>query len=339
MRITVLAPLVVISSAWTGVSCTGVGDGTDGITWEPWPTVGRTRFGCKNGMGWEDTCEAPCQCRILCEQEEQCNFYAGTKKSGCFFFEICDEMSETPNYSQKLQTQHKVCPEPECGDITDPCECTGDCGWSSTNDECVSSEESTTDCMECPTMDGCDASNCVPAEKCGMFDPMRVCQCNPECEEHDNCCPDVDQCGTDESCNAITKHKDCKPAPGCHWQFDDKECLSFAQFVEKINNRPCDENGSKFQCDQNESCGYYFKEDMCMKKNQIPCDNAKTKANCNKRFPGRPPKGGVRCEWDGEACMTVTFPKACEDIRFMSPCINQGFRGCVWDGSSCSTAN
>jgi len=61
-----------------------------------------------------------------------------------------------------------------CEDFTDPCDCQGLCGWTSSGKECVSSSMGTeTECFECTTMPGCvdrtcseaaveDASVCVP---------------------------------------------------------------------------------------------------------------------------------------------------------------------------------
>jgi len=59
-------------------------------------------------------------------------------------------------------------------------------------------------------------------------------------------------------CHDNVKAKPCKEAEGCHWQFDDKTCLTTAQLEEKIKNRPCSENGNKGQCDINDKCDFIF---------------------------------------------------------------------------------
>eukprot|EP00494_Astrolonche_serrata_P028038 UN28303 len=85
----------------------------------------------------------------------------------------------------------------DCSSFTDPCDCTGECGWDGDSDSCM--EGSNTSCAECETID----ENCITGS-CELFDdesmcqmeynPLLVCQCNWECEEHDNCCEDVESC-------------------------------------------------------------------------------------------------------------------------------------------------
>merc|ERR550534_3033048 len=75
-----------------------------------------------------------------------------------------------------------------CQDIKDPCSCTGDCGWSSSEGRCISG--STTTCMECPSLDTCIEGTCKTFGCTDDFAPMHTCQCTPECVEFDNCCDD-----------------------------------------------------------------------------------------------------------------------------------------------------
>ena len=53
---------------------------------------------------------------------------------------------------------------------------------------------STTTCSECATMDGCQAITCVESD-CPEFNSAFTCQCTPDCEQFDNCCPDAHECG------------------------------------------------------------------------------------------------------------------------------------------------
>jgi len=87
-----------------------------------------------------------------------------------------------------------------CATITNPCDCVGDCGWSTENDICGPASEYTTVCTECDTLEGCITGSCLtlsddlcPAE----YNEMRICQCNNECRDYGNCCWDVTGCGGD----------------------------------------------------------------------------------------------------------------------------------------------
>jgi len=78
----------------------------------------------------------------------------------------------------------------------DRCACEEGYGWSSENSACEMG--STTNCSECPLMDGCDTSMCMDRgdnNDCPMsYDPMRMCQCTGDCEEYGNCCDDASSC-------------------------------------------------------------------------------------------------------------------------------------------------
>lgn len=66
-------------------------------------------------------------------------------------------------------------------------------------------------------------------------------------------------------CHQFDKFRTCKPVEDCHWQFDDKNCISTEELEEKIKNRPCDENGNKAQCDMNpEKCNWSYATGSCM---------------------------------------------------------------------------
>jgi len=90
--------------------------------------------------------------------------------------------------------------EEHCATITDPCDCVGDCGWSTENDICGSASEYRTTCTECDTFEGCITGSCLtladnlcPTE----YNEMRICQCNDQCRDFGNCCWDVTGCGGD----------------------------------------------------------------------------------------------------------------------------------------------
>merc|ERR1719242_537610 len=60
-------------------------------------------------------------------------------------------------------------------------------GWSTSMAMCM--EGSTTECYECPTMDGCEVGSC--ADECYEYDPMKTCQCSAgNCEDYGTCCDD-----------------------------------------------------------------------------------------------------------------------------------------------------
>ena len=78
----------------------------------------------------------------------------------------------------------------------DRCACEEGYGWSSESSACEMG--STTNCSECPLMDGCDTSMCMDHgdnNDCPIsYDPMRMCQCTEDCEEYGNCCDDASSC-------------------------------------------------------------------------------------------------------------------------------------------------
>merc|ERR1719499_1192477 len=73
-----------------------------------------------------------------------------------------------------------------------PCDCPEGYGWSSENLRCQL--DSDTNCMECPTKEGCDSRSCAEAECPEGYNEMRTCQCNYECMEYNNCCDDAPSC-------------------------------------------------------------------------------------------------------------------------------------------------
>jgi len=87
-----------------------------------------------------------------------------------------------------------------CATITNPCECVGDCGWSTENDLCGSGAEYRTTCTECDTLEGCITGSCLTLSDhiCPSdYNEMRICQCNDQCRDFGNCCWDVTGCGGD----------------------------------------------------------------------------------------------------------------------------------------------
>merc|ERR1719285_942048 len=85
--------------------------------------------------------------------------------------------------------------EPDaCNAITTPCACVDECGWSSSQDMCVSSTESTTNCIECTSLDMCvEGTSCEDFGCPEVFMPEHTCQCDSMCEEFDNCCEDFEE--------------------------------------------------------------------------------------------------------------------------------------------------
>merc|ERR1719336_2183682 len=112
----------------------------------------------------------------------------------------------------------------ECAKITDPCKCTGNCGWNTSagagefgaGGKCVLAEESTTNCNECPSMNQCKSDECMERACVTEFDPEQTCQCDEECSKYGNCCDDVAKCSSSSLKRKCSKIKDpCKCPEGC----------------------------------------------------------------------------------------------------------------------------
>lgn len=91
----------------------------------------------------------------------------------------------------------------------DPCECPEGYGWSTTSEMCVMG--ATTNCAECPNQDRCDSSTCADAGCPLAYNADRVCQCNFECIQYDNCCEDAEPCYEDDTLptNVVPPVSDC----------------------------------------------------------------------------------------------------------------------------------
>eukprot|EP00494_Astrolonche_serrata_P027051 UN27314 len=109
--------------------------------------------------------------------------------------------------------------EEECSDITDPCDCVENCGWSSETGTCEPSTDANTNCSECTTMDGCTEGSCENCE--GAYDEMKTCQCTPDCKDYGNCCETCDH----DPCAEVTDMTDpCACVEGCGFSSTDGSC-------------------------------------------------------------------------------------------------------------------
>jgi len=135
---------------------------------------------------------------------------------GCIITNTCAEAG-CPEYDSMRTCQ---C-DPSCAEFDNccedaltqvclgPCDCPSGYGWSSDDESCAMGH--TTNCAECPSQDRCDASTCVQADCPMSYDANRVCQCNFECNEYDNCCEDANVCYADDTLpsNVIPPVNDC----------------------------------------------------------------------------------------------------------------------------------
>lgn len=115
-----------------------------------------------------------------------------TTMSTCASYDSIDEADDEEDDDAEA-TNH-------CAGITNPCDCVGDCGWSTENNLCGSAEEYRTTCTECDTLEGCITGSCLTLsdELCPtQYNEMRICQCNDQCRDYGNCCWDVSGCGGD----------------------------------------------------------------------------------------------------------------------------------------------
>jgi len=210
--------------------------------------------------------------------------------------------------------------EPECSSFTDPCDCTGDCGWSSSTKKCVDGTMSQTSCDECSTMEGCIMTECE-ASGCPMeFDSKRVCQCTEDCAKYGNCCSDAEEFHKPD-CSSITDP--CACTGECGWSSSAtppacvasteshtncEECSSMdGCVVEECKDSSCPMDYDPMRmCQCNEDCDKYGNccsdVDTCKKPEYECATNSKNGNACGETCCGKQDTFGLTCHWDGEAC-------------------------------------
>lgn len=264
--------------------------------------------------------------------------------------------------------------KPDCSAVTDPCMCTGFCGWSTSNNACGEYTEGETDCMECATLPMCKSGECAANACPAAYDKTMTCQCTAQCKQYENCCSDQDTCKVEQEdivalCTAIKADGNC--LDDCEYALDDAElsklipkwlvrdiCMSDAGKYTVLCPETCECEGyigvgDRWDCRAADKCVYRVEGTICLDKScAINPNNGKpaTRPVCDANPACYYDKDNNQCI-DGPACdlksgRFCTDPcykskskecaeyPACEIRNWPLECVEA--EECSWDGSTCS---